>query len=205
MTAINIAAAMLLGYLLGSIPFGYLVGKLWRVDVRSFGSGRIGGTNVWRATSSPLAAGLTMAGDALKGVVAVLIARWLFHPTEPAAALAGVAAVYGHIWPLYLRFQGGAGGTTAALTQIALNPFVGVPSLLFGLFILGLSRYASLGTLTVGVSGVVISILLWIVRPDLVNPWDIVFAVAVTAAMIITLQPNLRRLRKGDERRITLW
>jgi glycerol-3-phosphate acyltransferase PlsY len=202
---INIAAALLLGYLLGSIPFGYLIGKLWRVDVREFGSGRIGGTNVWRATNSLLAAGLTIVGDALKGVVAVLLARALLQPAEPAAALAGAAAVYGHIWPVYLRFQGGAGGTTAALTQIALNPLIGVPSLLFGLFILGLSRYASLGTLTVGVAGVVISVLLWIVRPDLVNPWQIVFAVAVTVAMVITLQPNLRRLRKGDERRITLW
>lgn len=205
MVGINIAAALLLGYLLGSIPFGYLIGKLWRVDVREFGSGRIGGTNVWRATNSLLAAGLTIVGDALKGVVAVLLARALLQPAEPAAALAGAAAVYGHIWPVYLRFQGGAGGTTAALTQIALNPLIGVPSLLFGLFILGLSRYASLGTLTVGVAGVVISVLLWIVRPDLVNPWQIVFAVAVTVAMVITLQPNLRRLRKGDERRITLW
>lgn len=205
MVGINIAAALLLGYLLGSIPFGYLIGKLWRVDVRQFGSGRIGGTNVWRATNSPVAAGLTIVGDALKGVVAVLLARALLQPAEPAAALAGITVVYGHIWPLYLRFQGGAGGTTAALTQIALNPLIGVPSLLFGLFILGLSRYASLGTLTVGVAGVVISVLLWIVRPDLVNPWQIVFAVAVTVAMIITLQPNLRRLRKGDERRITLW
>ncbi len=205
MVGINLAAALLLGYILGSIPVGYLVGKLWGVDVRQAGSGRMGGTNVWRATNSPLAGGITVVGDAIKGVVAVWLARSLFPSLELAAALAGVAAVYGHIWPVFLSFHGGAGGTTAALAQVVLNPYVGVPSLLFGLFVLGLSRYASLGTLTVGVAGVVISVLLWLVRPDLVQPAQIFFAVAVTAAMIITLQPNLRRLRRGDERRITLW
>lgn len=173
--------------------------------MRAAGSGRIGATNVWRATGKVMPAALTLAGDGLKGVLAVVIARALLLPAEMTAALAGIAAVYGHIWPVFMHFQGGAGGTTAALAQVALNPLIGIPSLLFSLFVIGLSRFASLGTLTVGVSGVVVSVLLWFVRPDLVSPWQIVFAVAVTVAMVITLQPNLRRLRAGDERRITLW
>jgi glycerol-3-phosphate acyltransferase PlsY len=205
MEFLNLAAALLLGYVLGSIPFGYLLGKLWRVDVRRYGSGRTGGTNVWRATGKIVPALLTILGDTLKGVAAVFIARQLFQLPEAAAALAGAAAVYGHIWPVFLGFKGGAGGATTALTWIALNPFIGIPNLLFALFVVGIGRYASLGTLSVGVGGILLSLLLRIVRPDLVNPWDIVFAVLVTIAMVITLQPNLRRLRKGEESRITLW
>lgn len=205
MDALNLAAAVLLGYLLGSIPFGYIFGKIWGVDVRQFGSGRTGGTNVWRAAGHVLPALLTVACDALKGVAAVLIARYVFSPSEAAAALAGAAAVYGHIWPLFLGFKGGAGGVTAGTTWIALNPYVGIPNAIFALFVFAIGRYASLGTLTVGVGGILLSVLLWLVRPDLVSPWQIVFAVLVTVAMIVTLQPNLRRLRLGTERRITLW
>ncbi|MCS6845065.1 MAG: glycerol-3-phosphate acyltransferase [Caldilineales bacterium] len=205
MITLSIAAAGLLGYLLGSIPVGYLVGKAWGVDVRAVGSGRMGGTNVLRATDSKLAAAITIVGDALKGVAAVWLVRWLLPGNELAAVLAGAGAVYGHIWPVFLRFQGGAGGVTAALAQIALNPWVGVPSLLLGIYVMGFSRYASLGTLTVGVSGLVLSVLLWWVRPDLVSAVYILFAALATVAIVITLQPNLRRLRRGEERRITLW
>ena len=82
---------------------------------------------------------------------------------------------------------------------------MGIPNVIFALFVFAIGRYASLGTLTVGVGGILLSVLLWLVRPDLVSPWQIVFAVLVTVAMIVTLQPNLRRLRLGTERRITLW
>lgn len=205
MNVLELVAAALLGYLLGSVPIGYLVGRLWGVDVRAHGSGRTGGTNVWRAAGSIIPALLTMLGDSLKGVVAVLLARSLLQPPEAAAALAAAGAVCGHIWPLFLSFKGGAGGTTAALAWIALSPYIGIPNLLFALFILGIGRYASLGTLSVGVGGLVLSVLLWLVRPDLVSPWYIIYAVVVTVAMVVTLQPNLRRLRQGTERRITLW
>lgn len=173
--------------------------------MRTVGSGRMGGTNVLRATNSKLAAAITIVGDAVKGVVAVWLARWLLPGNELAAVLAGAGAVYGHIWPLFLSFHGGAGGVTAALAQIVLNPWVGVPSLLLGIYVMGLSRYASLGTMTVGVAGLVFSVLLRMVRPDLVSPVYILFAALASLAMVITLQPNFRRLRRGEERRITLW
>lgn len=205
MVLINLAAAVVLGYLLGSIPFGYWIGKLWGVDVRKEGSGRTGATNVWRASGNPVPAVLTLIGDTSKGAVAVLLARALLQPTEPAAALAGAAAVTGHIWSVFLGFRGGAGGATAAVTWIVLNPIIGIPNLVLALYVIALSRFASLATLTVGVDGLVLSILVWLLRPDLGSPWDIVYAVIVTIAMLVTLQPNLRRLREGTERRITLW
>ncbi|MEA3334578.1 MAG: glycerol-3-phosphate acyltransferase [Chloroflexota bacterium] len=205
MNILNLVAAAALGYLLGSIPFGYLVGSLWGVDVREEGSGRTGGTNVWRATHRTIPVALTLFGDTFKGVAAVLIARNFLEPPEATAALAGAAAVLGHIWPLFLNFNGGAGGSTAAITWIALNPVVGIPNLIYALFVFAFGRYASLATLTVGVSGVILAVLLLIVRPDLVGIWDVVFGLIVTIAMVITLQPNLRRLRQGSERRIDLW
>lgn len=205
MAVLNLVAAVLFGYLLGSIPVGYLAGKLWGVDVRDFGSGRTGGTNVWRASGDLVPALLTVLGDTSKGIVAVVLARAFLRPPEAVAALAGAAAVVGHIWPLFLRFKGGAGGATAAATWLAVNPIIGIPNLLLSVYVLLIGRYASLGTLTVGVGGLILSAMLWVVRPDLVSPWDMVYAAVVTVAMAITLQPNLRRLRNGTERRITIW
>lgn len=202
---LQLLAALVMGYLLGSFPSGYLAGKLWGVDVRQHGSGRTGGTNVWRASGTIVPALLTGLGDILKGVLAVVLARHLLHPAEAAASLAGVGAVCGHIWPLYLRFKGGAGGATAAASWITLSLPVGLPAVLLGLYVLIIGRYASLGTLTVGVSGLVLSVLLWILRPDLVSPWYVIYAALIVATMALTLQPNLRRLRQGTERRITLW
>lgn len=201
----SLALALLLGYLLGSFPTGYLVGKIWGVDVREHGSGRTGGTNVWRASGNVLPALLTVLGDTLKGAVAVLVARSFLEPAEASAALAGFAAVIGHIWPVFLGFKGGAGGATTAIAWIALNPLVGLANLILSLYVLFMGRFASLGTLTVGVGGILFGAFLWRVRPDLIDPWQLGFALFTTIAIVITLQPNLRRLREGTESRITLW
>ncbi|HHY59155.1 MAG TPA: glycerol-3-phosphate acyltransferase, partial [Clostridia bacterium] len=96
-----------IGYLVGSIPIGFLVVRqLYRIDIRRYGSGNIGFTNVFRTAG--LAPGLVvLAGDILKGVLAVLLGRWLGG--ETAGMLGGLAAIAGHNWSLFLRFSGGRG------------------------------------------------------------------------------------------------
>ena len=196
--------AIVIGYLLGSIPMGYLVGLAWGVDVRKTGSGRTGGTNVWRATKQLWPPALTILGDILKGVAAVLIARHLFG-SELAAALAGAAAVAGHNWSLLLGWRGGAGGITTAATLVALSPLAGAIAVPVGAIVLYLSHMASVATLTAAVGAVVtLSLLAWLSPAS--HPWvHLIYGALATLSVVMALRPNLKRLAEGTERRITLW
>jgi glycerol-3-phosphate acyltransferase PlsY len=196
--------ALLVGYLLGSIPFGYLAGRAWGVDVRQHGSGRTGGSNVLRATGKMVPFLLTGAGDIAKGVIAVLVGRYLFR-SEATAALAGMAAVAGHNWPVFLGFKGGAGGATAAAALCALNPLAGAIVAPLGLAILYFGRLPSLGTLTVGLGSAITLIALALFEPAL-HPWpQALFGVGVAIIILLALRPNLKRLAEGTERRMTHW
>jgi glycerol-3-phosphate acyltransferase PlsY len=139
-------SAVLLGaYLLGSVPFSYLVARQKGVDVRRVGSGNVGATNVMRSVS--FAAGLLAFGlDAGKGTVAVLLAR-LLEPSGPLPTLAGVLAVLGHMYPVWLRFRGGKGVATGAGAFLPLAPLATVCALVaFGLS-LAVTRYVSLSSI----------------------------------------------------------
>lgn len=191
--------ALISGYLLGSIPVGYLVVRWLRgIDVRQVGSGRIGGTNVLRAAGWKVAL-LSGLLDGVKGLLAVLVARWLGGPPL-RWALAGVAAVVGHNYPIFLRFRGGAGTSTSAGGATGLWPW-SLPILaavLFG-FALG-SRRASLGSIAVAI----VLPTLFVVRALLgLDPWAFVlYGVLTSAVTLWALRPNIDRLRRGQERRI---
>jgi len=201
---LTVVLAAVVGYLLGAIPFGYLVGKAWGVDVRRYGSGRTGGTNVWRATGQVLPPLLSGLGDVAKGVAAVLIGRLLLG-SELAAALAGAAAVAGHNWSVMLGWRGGAGGATAAAALIALSPLAGVIVVPTAAAIIYISRFASLGTFTVGVGGLVAVTALAAMAP-IGHPWQhVIYAVGAAVSVSLALRPNFKRLAEGTERRITLW
>ena len=187
-------AAVTLGYLAGSIPFAFLVARRHGIDLRRSGSGNIGATNVLRTSGAPLAV-TAMLLDAGKGTVAVLIARALTEgPATPVAA--GLAAIIGHVYPVWLQFRGGKGVATAAgvfgvLTPLALAIAAGV--FLVTVFV---SRYISVGSvagaLTLAAAAVV----------D--DPPAAVVAGAIVAALVIVHRhrDNLSRLAAGTERRI---
>ncbi len=194
----NFIFAILLGYLLGSIPVGFLIGRLKGVDVRKQGSGRTGGTNVYRSLG-PTWGLFTGLADGAKGLVAVLLARWLFGH-ELAAALAGAWAVFGHNWSVFLGFKGGAGGGTAAGALIGLNPLaaaIGVPIFLIVLFV---GRYASIATLSIGFLSLFLPAVLLLF--DKATPAHLLFGVLATVWIVWALRPNIARLRAGAERRI---
>ena len=200
----------LIGYLIGSIPIGYVVIRLLKgEDLRAHGSGRTGGTNALRAGG--LGAGaLTMLGDAAKGYVAVMLAR-LFMGQEAlatnlgtiAAALAGLGAVVGHNWSVYLGFKGGAGTAPNIGASIALWPVSGLylaPIVPLGLFLIG---YASVTSMII--AGMVL--VTFVVRAALQadpNWWYAGYAVAAAAAVVWALRPNIKRLRQGTERMVGL-
>jgi glycerol-3-phosphate acyltransferase PlsY len=205
-----ILLAALIGYAIGSIPIGYLVIYLMKKeDIRKHGSGRTGGTNALR-TGGPVAAILTIAGDIFKGYLAVALARLVVEPTvlmswgTATVAIAGLAAVCGHNWSLYMGFKGGAGTSPNVGVAIAFWPLSGlylVPMIpLLGWVIIG---YASVTSLIIAA----VVLITFVVRAALQadpNWWYVAYAVAAAAAVAWALRPNIKRLRQGTERVVGL-
>ena len=189
----TLALAFLLGYLLGSIPFGLILTRLsGGPDLRSIGSGNIGATNVLRTGNRPLAAA-TLLGDMLKGTLAVLLAA---HFAGHAAALAAGAGVFlGHVFPVWLKFKGGKGVATYIGVLIALYwPAAAI----FGAVWLAtacLTRYSSLAAL---IASALTPLILWLFdRPDAA-----VFYLALSALIWIFHRANIARLLAGSEGKI---
>jgi glycerol-3-phosphate acyltransferase PlsY len=197
------AVLLLVGaYLLGSIPFSYLVVRLVAgKDVRREGSGNVGATNALR-TAGKLAGSLALLFDVLKGVGAVLLAR-LLGASEPLFAAAAVAVVLGHVYPIFLKFQGGKGVATSAgaIGTLKMLPFV--LTLLVFAAVVKLSRYVSLGSI-VAVCAFPLFVVLCGVLGWTGMPSRAVVLAAVAIALLVVLKHagNIRRLLKGTERRL---
>ena len=150
MQALYIVGALLGAYLIGSLSFAVIVSRLMGLDdPRSYGSKNPGATNVLRS-GNRVAAVITLALDALKGYVPVLLVL-VFGPRfglgETTAGFAGLAAFLGHLWPVFFRFQGGKGVATAAGALLAINPWLGAATLLTWLIVAAFFRYSSLASL----------------------------------------------------------
>ena len=192
MTALLCALA---GYLAGSIPFALLVSRAMRLpDPRTYGSGNIGATNVLRS-GNRIAALATLAGDAAKGWVAVLVASALGLAVE-LVALVGFAAFLGHVFPVWLRFHGGKGVATAAGVLIAFDWRLGVGVLAVWLAVVAATRYSSLAALTAA-----------LVAPALAG-WmfgiDARFCavLAMAALLVVRHRANIGKLLRGEESRV---
>lgn len=187
-----------LAYLLGSLPFGYLVGRLWGVNVLKHGSGRTGGTNVFRAVG--IVPGLlTGALDVGKGALAVWLAGQLAG-TPSAEVLAGAAVILGHNHSIFLGFRGGAGVGTSlgALGAIYLPAAVGLIILL--LTIIVVSRYASLASLIVITLMPIILLVLGIMGT--LSLTYVLYGLLAWLIIVYAHRPNIHRLIQGNERRL---
>jgi glycerol-3-phosphate acyltransferase PlsY len=209
---VSVLAVLVVSYLLGSIPFGWIIVKLATGrDIRGIESGRTGGTNAWRAAGL-LAGLLTGILDILKGVASVEIARWLiphdwilFHWVEIAAPL---AAILGHNYSIYMlevhentgkvRLRGGAGGAACLGGAVGLwfpSIFIILP---LGLLVYFLIGYASVTTMSVAFFATIIFVVQAIRG---VLPWQyVVFGIIAEAMLVWALRPNIQRLRAGNER-----
>jgi glycerol-3-phosphate acyltransferase PlsY len=153
------ALAILAAYLLGSIPFAVISSRLFGLaDPRSYGSGNPGATNVLRSGHKK-AALMTLAGDALKGVLAVVAARQFGLP-DTVVALVALAVFLGHLYPIFLGFKGGKGVATAAGVLLALDPVLGIVTLAVWLLVAYVSRYSSLAALCAAVAAPLVSALM---------------------------------------------
>jgi glycerol-3-phosphate acyltransferase PlsY len=188
-----IVPAALAAYLLGSVSFAIVVSRVMRLpDPRSYGSKNPGATNVLR-TGRKLAAVLTLAGDALKGFVAVILAL-LYLPES--APYVGLAAFLGHLYPVYHRFQGGKGVATAAGVLFGFDAWLGLGSLATFAVIVAFFRYVSLASMVAAVFAVFFS---WFIKLGDVTT----AAIAVMAALLMWRhRENIRRLVAGTESKL---
>lgn len=180
-------------YLLGAVPFGLLFGRLFAdVDVREFGSGNIGATNVNRVLGRKLGAA-TLLADVLKGIFPVLLAK-LLDQDELSQLWIGVAAFVGHVFPIYLRFHGGKGVATAFGVILMTATWSGLVGLAVWLLVVRISKVSALGAL---VASVTIPIAAYFFESD----WRrSLILLGMMALVVYRHKENIERLRKGAER-----
>ena len=189
------ALALAAAYLLGSIPFSFLVARAFGVeDVRRVGSGNVGATNVLRSAGK--AAGvLALLLDAAKGAAATWLATWLAPEPPVVAGLAAATAVVGHMYPVWLRFHGGKGVATGLGAFAPLLPKAALVAVILFLLTLAATRYVSLGSLVGAVSLAALAFVFC-------GSSSVAWAATFTAGLVVLRhRSNLRRLWGGAERR----
>src|SRR5256884_5834443 len=204
---LKVLALLAFGYLLGSVPSGWLVMKVYRnQDLRKLGSGNIGAANVFRAGGKG-AFTLTLIADGLKGFIPVMAGILLgLGDNEIALASIGLAAVIGHNWSLYLGFKGGKGVATSGGVLLALAPVALVLALVSWFLVVRLTRLASLSSLIAVAVGFVSLIALHLVGWQLWRPvgWPvIILGVALVGLVLYRHRGNIGRLATGRELKIT--
>ncbi len=186
-------------YLIGSVPFGVLVGKLVsNVDIREYGSGSMGMTNVLRTIGKPAAAAVLLL-DMGKGVAAVLIAKILFD-SPGAEVAAALAALIGHVWPVFIGFRGGRGTASGWGALWIISPVAGAVATVIGLGLVAATRYVSVGSIAAATLGSLVLVALALGGSvSLVYCW---YGIVGGALIVLRHRENIARLLNGTERKI---
>jgi glycerol-3-phosphate acyltransferase PlsY len=194
--------AVIVGYLLGAIPVGIIVGRLaGRVDLREHGSRRTGTTNALRVLG-PVPAALVLLLDVGKGAAAVLIGQWLAGGQAPdmVAAAAGIAAIVGHTWSVFIGFGGGRGVATAGGALLAMAPLTMLIVVPIMLLVVWVTRYVSLASLVGAVLAPFVAVTLALL--DAAPAPAVALAAAAGVLIVVRHADNIDRLRRGTERRL---
>lgn len=189
-------ACIAAGYLVGSIPIGLVIGRIARgIDIRDFGSGKIGFTNVVRTVSTRWGI-VALLGDIAKGAAPVILARLISD--EPFVAMAaGLAVAIGHDWPVFAGFRGGRGVAASFGVVLALNPIAGAALLPVGIAIIGVTRIVSLMSVVMAPAVAVVFVVL--AAFDL-HPWAYAIYTIAAAVLVLVLHvENIQRLLAGTE------
>ena len=202
MTAVYYVLLIIVGYFCGCIESGYLVGKLCGMDIRDYGSGNSGTTNVLRVLGKTRAL-LTFLGDALKSFVPVLIVKFVLCPAVPdlnaelIQLVTGFAAVMGHDYPVFLKFKGGKGIATTAAAMMAFDWRIGLCCFIKIVTFTAVTKYVSLASILLS-AGIVVEILIF--HP---GRWDL-FEICVLYALLAIYRhrANIGRLLSGTESKI---
>ena len=193
--------AIPVAYLLGSLPFGVIIGRLFsRVDVTEVGSGSIGATNVMRI-SGVKAGALALLLDGAKGAVAIAVAKIVADGSSTELeAVAGLIAIVGHNWSVFIGFKGGKGVTTGWAALGVMSPWAALATLA-GAPVAGVTRWVSLGSIvgaTTGLAFLAVQVLVY----DYDGNGYLIYAIGGTVLIIWRHIPNLRRIIRGEEHKI---
>lgn len=191
-------------YLIGSINCSILISKIFKKDVRQVGSGNAGATNMVRAFG-PAVGVLTMLGDFLKTLVALLATRFLFKDAEywqAMIAFSGFFCSMGHAFPLYFNFKGGKAVTVVGMVFLVVDWRCFAIGITVFLVTVLLTRFVSLGSMLAGISGPIT--MFFVCNDDWMNRWFVVASLAALAIMVILLHfANVKRLLSGTERKFS--
>jgi len=194
MEIIKPAFFLLIAYLLGSIPFGVLISKIYRIDIRKVGSKGSGATNVLRTVGKKPAL-LTLLGDVGKGTAAVLLGK-IFLSSPALVAGMGLIAIIGHDWPVFAKFHGGKGVAASLGVFLILTPLPLLLTLLIWLVVLGTWRYVSLASI---LAGVFLPLFIWLFLGA-----GVLFYISLAAGMLLIYRhrSNIQRLLAGNENKL---
>jgi glycerol-3-phosphate acyltransferase PlsY len=197
---------LIIAYFIGSIPTALIVSRsFFNIDIREYGSGNMGATNTFRVLGSKFGT-IVMVGDMLKGILAValynLLPYYLTNELDRTNLMIGLglAAVIGHIYPIWAGFRGGKGVATLFGMVLAIQPIVAINCVGVFLLVLYLTRYVSLSSILAGVALPICVLWVYNEKEDFYR----VFAVAVAALIVLTHQKNISRLLKGNEGRVPI-
>lgn len=192
----KIVLVIIICYLLGSIPFGYIVGRLFKkIDIREYGSGNIGATNAFRILGPSLAS-LVLIGDISKGIFSIYLVRFLNIDNLSILVIAGFAVICGHDWSVFLKFKGGKGVATTFGVIFSFNLVISILAVTIWGMVMIFSKYASLSSI---LSLTSVSIFMILFK----QPYEyIIFSLVILILAIFKHKDNIKRLKLGKERKI---
>ena len=201
MTTLALSISLVLTYFIGSIPFAYIYGKIFKkIDIREHGSGNVGATNVLRVFGTK-AGIIVLLLDIIKGYIPVLIITWLYPQALWQPVLVGIFAILGHTFTIFLKFKGGRGVATSAGVFLALSPFSILAAILIFVLVVAITKYVSLGSMIAAVF-LMITHTIFFILCESSNPYIFYFTLILCLFIIYKHKPNIMRLIKGTENKI---
>lgn len=200
-TAVPVILGLIFGYICGSIPFGFLVAKIFKgVDIREKGSGNIGATNAWR-TLGPAAGFCVFLMDVLKGLVPTYFAAKLGSPI--AQLTAGLGAILGHTFCPFLKFKGGRGVATGLGFCLALVPGASLAAAIVWALVLMISRWVSMASCFAAIGMAVFVSTVW-PASKAIHPYDLIIIWPAAIFIVIKHKPNMLRIKQGTEPKVRM-
>lgn len=198
MNMLKVFGLFVISFLLGSIPSGYVICRVFKnIDIRKYGSGNIGATNVYRVCGGFFAT-IVLILDILKGFIPVFISKNILHFPSPVSIITGLLATSGHIFSIFLKGKGGKGVATSFGVIIGLFPLSALSSFIIWFIILLVSHIVSVASI---IAGFFLPLLIYIFYKDISLT---IFGVIIFFFIVYTHRENIKRLKKGKENRIIL-
>ncbi|MEW6618107.1 MAG: glycerol-3-phosphate 1-O-acyltransferase PlsY [bacterium] len=193
----EIILVIIFSYLIGAIPTAYIIGRIFgKVDIRTVGSGNVGASNVYRIVGKTAGISVLII-DILKGFLPIYLVNLLAFATI-YQIMAGLGAIIGHIWTIFLKFKGGKGVATGLGVFLGLTPIPVLIALLVFLLVVAISRYISIGSI---IAAILIPVLLLFFKEE---PEIIIFALVISWLIVIRHIPNIKRLITGQEHKFDI-